>query len=166
MPNIIHKGDALELIHGQLSIGQALPHFIGVGLELEEVSLQSYSNQSLLISFAPSVDTLVCQKQMIEFNKRAEQYEGKVIFISADLPFAQNRFSVSHGIDNIVVLSDFRYHHSKHFGMYINSGALIGLCARAFIVCDSDHIITGIQFADDIAAELNYSLIVDDNESQ
>jgi len=70
------------------------------------------------------------------------------------LPFAQERFCVSHGIDNLTVLSDYKY---SSFG--INYGLLIkelNLLARAIIILDGNNIVRYIQICKEITDAPDY----------
>src|SRR3546814_17380120 len=68
-----------------------------------------------------------------QFNQRAASLDHTVVLcISADLPFAQQRFCGAEGIDKVVMLSMMRDRHfAKDYGVLLEDGPLAGLTARA-----------------------------------
>ncbi len=88
----------------------------------------------------PSIDTNVCATSVRKFNEKATGLENtKVLCISKDLPFAQQRFVNDEELNNVTNLSDFRDgNFGKNYGVEMTSGALRGLHSRAVIVLDED----------------------------
>ncbi|MCF3863677.1 redoxin family protein, partial [Salmonella enterica subsp. enterica serovar Weltevreden] len=66
-----------------------------------------------------------------------------VLWVSADLPFAQSRFCGAVGLSNVITLSTLSNNEFlKNYGVEIVYGPLTGLAARAFIVLDeNDNVI-------------------------
>ncbi|HMP32300.1 MAG TPA: isoaspartyl peptidase/L-asparaginase, partial [Saprospiraceae bacterium] len=85
-----------------------------------------------------SLDTPICAKIMERFNEIATHDPNiLVLCVSADLPFAQNRFCSSKHLDNIEPVSVFRHtSFGKDYGVLITDGPLRGLLARAIIALD------------------------------
>lgn len=159
MTTVKFQGNPVKLKNTLVKVGDSLPNFVGVDGELKEVDLASLRGQKLVINFAPSLDTPTCQQQLREFSKRAANSNAKVIFITADLPFAQGRFCEQEGIEDVVTLSDFRHKHAVNFGLEIADTFLAGLCARAVIVTDENLTVQHVELVDEIAEEPNYDNI-------
>src|SRR3546814_1282712 len=71
---------------------QARP-FTLVGKDLADVSLSAFKGKRKLLNIFPSVDTGVCATALRRFNELASKPANAVVLgISADLPFAQERF--------------------------------------------------------------------------
>jgi len=79
-----------------------------------------------VINSVPSLDTPICAMQTRRFNQEAAGLGDnvKVLVISMDLPFAQQRFCATEGIANLETLSD---HRDAAFGTAY--GLLIKDCA-------------------------------------
>lgn len=84
-----------------------------------------------------------------------------VLCISRDLPFAQSRFCVAEGIDNVITLSDFRLHSSfgRDYGVLMTEGQLSGLLARAVVVIDEEGKIVYTELVPEISQELDYESV-------
>lgn len=123
------------------ALGTKCPEFDLITKELNTVRLSDYSGKKLVLNIFPSVDTGVCSASVRTFNQHASSYSDTVILcISRDLPFAQARFCAADGLDDVVVLSDFKTgQFGRDYGVEIESGAFAGLHARAVIVTDSEH---------------------------
>ena len=122
-------------------LGTKCPEFDLITKELNSVRLSDYSGKKLVLNIFPSVDTGVCSASVRTFNQHASSHIDTVILcISRDLPFAQARFCAADGLDDVVVLSDFKTgQFGRDYGVEIESGAFAGLHARAVIVTDSEH---------------------------
>ena len=123
------------------ALGTKCPEFDLITKELNTVRLSDYSGKKLVLNIFPSVDTGVCSASVRTFNQHASSHSDTVILcISRDLPFAQARFCAADGLDDVVVLSDFKTgQFGRDYGVEIESGAFTGLHARAVIVTDSEH---------------------------
>ena len=106
----------------------------------------------------PSVDTGVCAISVKTFNeKTASLTNTKVLCISRDLPFAQNRFCGAENIENVLTLSDFTNgSFGKDYGLTIIDGALANLHSRCIVVLDESHKIIHTEQVDEITSEPNY----------
>ena len=80
-----------------------------------------------------------------------------VLVVSADLPFAQNRFCATEGLNNVITLSTLRgrdFH--KDFGVMITDVPLAGLTARAVIVLDENDVVLYSELVPEIQQEPDY----------
>ncbi|MEQ1663678.1 MAG: thiol peroxidase, partial [Thiobacillus sp.] len=79
-----------------------------------------------------------------------------VIVVSADLPFAQNRFCSAEA-PNVVTLSTMRGGEFKRsYGVDITSGPLAGVTARAVVVLDENNKVLHAELVPEIKQEPDY----------
>lgn len=138
-------------------VGSAAPDFLLVGVDLTEKTLASFAGKKKILTINPSYDTAVCQAAARAFNQRAAGLKNVVVLVvSADLPFAQKRFCVAEGLDQVVPLSTFRGSFLSDYGVEVMDGALKGLAARAIVVLDENDKVVHTELVPDIAQEPNY----------
>ena len=138
--------------------GQSAPDFSLVGADLADVSLKNYAGKRKVLNIFPSLDTPTCAVSVRTFNKHASSLANTVVLcISADLPFAQNRFCGAEGLANVVTLSTMRGHiFMQDYGVALRSGPLAGVCARAVIVLDGNNRVLHSELAPEIKNEPDY----------
>ncbi len=148
-----------------ISIGGNFPRpgdmahsFMLVDKELKDVSLSHFWGRRKILNIVPSLDTPVCATSTRRFNALASELPNTVVLVvSADLPFAQNRFCGAEGLDKVITLSTMRgrdFH--KDYGVMIMDPPLSGLTARAVIVLDErDHVVHS-ELVSEIEKEPNY----------
>ena len=154
---ITFKGQLYHLAGRSIEIDTLAPNFRVCTHDSEEKQLPDYKDKIKVITTFLSLDTSVCQKQVKEFNKRATQLSKDIVVlcISKDLPFAQKRFCAAEGIEDVHVLSDYKY---TSFG--INYGVLIkemNLLSRAVLIIDKSEIVRYIQQVDENSQLPDYS---------
>lgn len=138
------------------AVGSTAPDFTLVKTDLSEGKLSSYSGKKILNIF-PSIDTGVCQKSVRTFHERAQSLPGvTVLNISADLPFAHNRFCGAEGIKNAESLSTFRSNFGDQYGVKLVDGPLAGLLARSVLVLDEQNKVLHAELVPEIAQEPDY----------
>jgi thiol peroxidase len=138
--------------------GDRAPDFSLTTKELKDIGLGEYAGKRKVLNIVPSLDTPVCAKSTREFNQKAGSVANAVVLVvSADLPFAMNRFCSTEGLENVVTLSTFRGRdfHGK-YGVDITDGALRGLTARAVVVLDPDNKVVYSQLVPEIKQEPDY----------
>lgn len=127
--------------------------------DLKDVGLDEYAGKRKVLNIVPSLDTSTCAKSTREFNQRAGSITNAVVLvISADLPFAMNRFCTTEGLDNVVTLSTFRgrdFH--ANYGVDITDSPLRGLTARAVVVLDENNKVLHSQLVAEIKQEPDYA---------
>ena len=140
------------------AVGQIAPAFTLVDKDLKDVALQSYAGKRKVLNIVPSLDTAVCATSTRKFNEAASKLDNTVVLvISADLPFAMNRFCVAEGLENVVTLSLMRGRDfMRNYGVKIADTALAGVTARAVLVLDETNHILHAELVDDITHEPNY----------
>jgi thiol peroxidase len=87
----------------------------------------------------------------------ASKTDAVALVISADLPFASDRFCKAEGIGNVVNLSMMRSKSfGKDYGVLIEDGPLAGITARAVIVLDAANKVVYTQLVPEITQEPDY----------
>lgn len=162
--NITFKGNPVTLAGAFIVAGDKAPNFSLVKNDLSEYTLEDADGQFLILNIFPSLDTGVCAATVRQFNKMAATLpDVTVLCISKDLPFAQNRFCVSEGIDRVITLSDFRPTSSfgEEYGVLITNGPMRGLLARAVIVINPKRKVIFSELVSEITHEPNYDAVLD-----
>ena len=138
--------------------GSVAPSFTLTDAALNDKTLADYAGKRKLLSIVPSLDTEVCAKSSIAFDQAAKDYPNVAfLVISADLPFAQQRFCKEKGLDNVQTLSMMRNKNfAKDYGVLIQDGPLAGITARAVLVLDEENNIIHQQLVGEITEEPDY----------
>ncbi len=148
-------GKPLTLLGAPLAAGDKAPQPMMVGNDLSPVALGEVVGRPRVINCIPSVDTKVCDKQTRHFDKLVSELKTPVelVTVSADLPFAQGRYSKEHGLAH-QLLSDYR---ETEFG--IAYGVLIKelrLLARAVFVVAPGGRLAYVEYVSELATEPDY----------
>lgn len=146
-------------------IGTTAPEFTLLDQSLQCRSLADFSSQAKLIYTVPSLDTQVCAKstrklveQLTSMTDPAADSTPVILLISADLPFAQQRFNKQYKLDKAVFLSLHRDSaFGRNYGLLINDGPLEGLLARALLVLDRNNIVCHTELVAEIGDEPDFS---------
>jgi thioredoxin-dependent peroxiredoxin len=153
------RGTPVETVGDLPPVGDIAPDFSLATIGLEDI--QRPEGKRVVLNIFPSVDTGVCAASVRRFNELAASLDDTtVICVSADLPFALNRFCGAEGIDNVLVTSTFRSHFGEDYGVQLENGAFRGLLARAVVVIDAEGIITHTQVVPTIGQEPDYDAAV------
>ncbi len=158
MAKITFKGNEIETVGSLPEIGAAAPEFTLVKTDLSQVSLKDYRGKKVILNIFPSIDTDVCAASTRRFNSEAGNHANSVVLcVSADLPFAHNRFCEAEGLKNVIPLSVFRSaDFGKNYGQTITSGPLTGLLARAVVVVNPGGKVKYTEQVAEIGQEPNY----------
>lgn len=152
----IARGGVPTQTNGELpAVGSKAPGFVLTNGELNDVGLDDFAGKKKILYIVPSLDTPTCARTTLRFNEAATRLQNTLILIaSADLPFAQQRFCVDKGTDNIVPLSMMRNRNfAKDYGVLIQDGPLTGITARALLVLDETNTVTYSELVGDIRDE-------------
>lgn len=138
--------------------GQTAQPFSLVGKDLADVALASFSGKRKVLNIFPSIDTPTCATSVRKFNQSASGLSNTVVLcISADLPFAQNRFCGAEGLSNVLTLSTMRgAEFLETYGVAIKSGPLAGVAARAVVVLDEHNKVLHSELVPEIKSEPDY----------
>lgn len=138
MVQITFKKNPVTLPNKEVKVGDQAPEFTVLSTGLEPVTLQDTAGKIRLVSVVPSLDTGVCSDQTKRFSDEAASLGDnvEVLTISADLPFAQKRWTEINKVDAITTLSD---HRDLSFGeAYGVTMQELRLLARSIFVIDEN----------------------------
>ena len=148
-------GTPVHLTGDLPATGSPAPVYRLTGSDLGD--LERDPERATVLNIFPSVDTGVCASSVRRFNELAAgQPEVSVVCVSADLPFAQQRFCGAEGIEHVVMGSSFRSDFGTDFGVTMVDGAFRGLLARSVVVLDRDGTVLYTQLVEEIGLEPDY----------
>lgn len=153
------KGNAVQLDGTLIAKGNTAPQFSLVKNDLSNFTLDDCKGKRVIMNIFPSIDTGVCATSVRKFNLLAASLPDTIVLcISRDLPFAQGRFCGAEGIENVVVLSDFRRTNTfgTDYGLQMADGPLAGLLARAVVVVAPDGKVSHVELVPEITTEPDY----------
>ena len=158
MSTVKLKGNPVNLLGDFPKVGQSAPAFTLVDKDLKDVALGNFAGKRKVLNIVPSLDTAVCATSTRKFNEAASKLNNTVVLvISADLPFAMNRFCVAEGLTNVVTLSLMRGREfMRNYGVEIADSGLRGVAARAVVVLDENDKVTYTELVPEITQEPNY----------
>lgn len=138
----LEKTNKFSLSGEGIKVGDYMPSIQLVTSELKPFDTSSNNKSVKIYSVLTSVDTPVCVQQAIDLDKYFSENQAdlngiELFAISADTPFAQQRFLKDHDLQGITYLSD----SSKHqFGLKTGSQIeQLGLLTRSIIVVDKSN---------------------------
>jgi thiol peroxidase len=140
------------------AVGSQISDFELVAIDLSTKSLSDFRDKKLVLNIFPSVNTGVCATSVRQFNTEASELDNTaVLCVSRDLPFAQDQFCAAEGLENVVMLSDFKTgKFGKDNGLMFTSGGFDGLLSRSVIVTDASGKIVFTEQVSETADEPNY----------
>jgi thioredoxin-dependent peroxiredoxin len=149
------RGNPVALSGPELKVGDKAPDFQVVNSSLQKVSLADTGSGVRIFSVVPSLDTPVCDAQTKRFEEEATKLPSLAVYtLSMDLPFAQQRWCGTFGVDHVVMLSD---HLSGNFGE--NYGTLIPdvrIESRAIFVLDSSNRLIHVEYVKEVGKHPDY----------
>ncbi len=158
MHSIVYEGTKYQT-YGELpAVGSHAPDISLVNTVLQDVSFANFTGVRKVLNIFPSIDTPVCAKSVIVFNKIAESHDDiAMLMISCDLPFAHARFHREHSLKHVVGLSAIRNAgFGQNYGVQIIEGPLAGMFARAVVVLDENNTVVHREQVEDIGDEPDY----------
>lgn len=157
MASITFQGKPIHTSGELPAVGKAAPDYTLVCNKLTEVNLKTYAGKKKILNILPSLDTPTCAMSTRKFNEKASSMKNTVVLvISADLPFAQNRFCTAEGLKDVIPLSCFRSSFATDYGVLLTDSILAGLTARAIVVIDEQDQVIYTELVAEIADEPNY----------
>ena len=139
------------------------PDFKLTKSDFSTVSLADYEDYNLILNIFPSIDTGTCSQSVRQFNQEAANLKGaKVLCISKDLPFAQNRFCGAEGIENVEMLSDYKTgNFGKDYGVTLIDSAFDSLLSRSVVVINKEGNVVYTEQVQEIGDEPNYEAAIE-----
>ena len=157
MSTITFHGDTINTNGTLPNVGDNLQDFTLVAGDLSEKDLSDFKGKNVILNIFPSVNTGVCATSVRKFNEAASKLNNTVVLcISKDLPFAQSQFCAAEGIENVVMLSDFRSNVGENYGVEMIDGPLKGLLSRSIIVVDPEGKVIYTEQVAEVTEEPNY----------
>lgn len=157
MATTAFEGTPVQTVGDLPAVGSAAPDFTVAGRDLSDVTKEEFAGKRVVLNIFPSLDTGVCAASVREFNKRVTRLDNaEVLCISADLPFAAERFCVAEGVKNVYTGSVFKSDFGKDYGVEMTDGPLVGLLARSVIVLDADGTVLYSEVVPEIKQEPDY----------
>jgi thiol peroxidase len=140
MANITLGGTPVETVGNLPKVGSKAPDFKLTAIDLSTKTMADFAGHNLVLNIFPSVNTGVCATSVRTFNEKAAALDHtKVLCISRDLPFAQDQFCAAEGIENVVMLSDFKTgKFGTDYGVTFKTGGFEGLHSRCIVVVNKD----------------------------
>jgi thiol peroxidase len=140
------------------TVGSSAPEIKLVDTRLRNASLNNWSGKRKIMNIFVSIDTPVCAKSVIEFDRLVAEHEDvAVLMISRDLPFTHARFQKEHGLEHVAGLSAIRHAgFGENYGVEIVDGPLAGMFCRAVVVVDENNTVVHTQQLNDILTEPDY----------
>ena len=158
MATIKHDNATYRTVGELPAVGSRAPDVSLVNTKLQDVTLANFMGMRKVFNIFVSIDTEVCAKSVIEFDRLAEgQDDVAMLMVSYDLPFAHQRFQEANKLENVVGLSAIRHAgFGENYGVQILDGPLAGMFARAVVVMDENNTVVHHEHIEDIATEPNY----------
>lgn len=159
---VTFHGQQMTLLGSKLKLGDKAPDVRVINQDLTPVlPLEQSKGKIRLFLTVPSLDTPVCACETSKFSENLKTIDSEmmdsvsVFLISADLPFAQNRWRKAEGIENITMLSDYRsMDFARNWGLLIQD---LGLLARAVYVIDPKGLVIYSEIVSELTDEPDYS---------
>lgn len=163
METINLNGQSVHTYGTMPQVGDKCPHFSLVKNDLTVVTDEDFVGKKLILNIFPSLDTKTCAMTVRRFNMQAANLDNTVVLaVSADLPFAAERFCATENIENVITLSTYRNpQFGRCMGLEMIDGALQGLLARAVFVVDEERYITHCQLVRNVSHEPDYQSALD-----
>jgi len=157
MATVTVNGDPIETIGELPAVGSQAPGFTLVKSDMSEISLSDLAGKNVILNIFLSLDTDVCANSVRHFNEAASKLDNTVVLcVSADLPFAHDRFCGAEGLDNVVTGSVFRNpEFGKDYGVTITTGPA-GLLSRSVVVIDDSGKVIYTEQVPETVNEPNY----------
>lgn len=154
--DITFGGDKVTLEGKEIKVGDMAPSFKAVNKDLSDFNSEDLKGKIVVYSVAPSIDTPVCALQATTFNEEATNLSDdvKIVTVTVDLPFAQERFCSVKGIDNADIVSDYRYKEfGQKFGFMMEE---LQLLARGVVIVDRDGKVAYVEYVPEVTDDVNF----------
>lgn len=154
-------GTVMNLLEQQVKVGDKAPNFTATRQDLSDYKLEDDLGKVVILSVVPSIDTGVCSIQTSKFNDEASKLSEdiKIVTVSLDLPFAQERFCAAKGIDKAEVVSDYKEREfGKKYGFLIDE---LKLLSRGIVIVDKEGIIQYVEYVEEVTNEVDFTSALD-----
>lgn len=158
MTQITLQGNPIETIGALPAVTTKAPDFTLTRQDLSDASLSDFAGMTVVLNIFVSLDTSICAASVRRFNTEASNLDNTVVLcVSADLPFAHQRFCEAEGLEKVIPLSVFRSpDFGKDYGVTITTGPLTGLLSRAIVIIDQNGNIAYTEQVPEIAQDPDF----------
>ena len=158
MATITLGGKEVHTLGSLPDIGSAAPDVELVDSKLGRARISDFKGQKVLMNIFPSVNTGVCSNSVRKFNEQAAGLPNSVVLcISKDLPFTQDQFCAAEGIENVVMLSDYRDgRFGQAYQLTMTDGGFEALLSRCVIILDAEGVVRYTKQVPEIGQEPDY----------
>lgn len=146
-----------------LQAGEQAPTFKLYSSEKEEVSLDQFKGQNVVLLFFPMAFTSVCTDELCHIRDSIADYNNlnaKVVGISVDSPFTLEKFKGEQEL-NFPLLSDFNKEASRAYDAIYEDFVLgmKGVSKRAAFVIDGDGVVRHAEVLDNAGNLPNFEAV-------
>lgn len=158
MPSFRYENATYRTFGELPAVGSRAPDVSLVNTKLQNATLANWLGIRKIMNIVLSIDTEVCAKSAIEFDRRVKNLtDVAVLNVSYDLPFAYRRFLEKHELEHIIGLSAIRHEgFGENYGVLIVDGPFAGMFARAVVVLDENNTVVHQQQLEDLNNEPDY----------
>lgn len=149
-------GNEVNLVGKEIKVGDMAPEFKAVNLDLSDFNSKDNLGKVVVYSVVPSIDTGVCSIQTTNFNEEAGKLgdDVRIVTVSVDLPFAQERFCSAKGIENSTIVSDYRWKDfGNKYGFLIDE---LQLLTRGIVIVDKEGKVAYVEYVPEVTNEVNF----------
>lgn len=152
---ITFAGNDVNLLGKEIKVSNKAPEFKATKNDLSVFDSKENEGNVIVYSVAPSLDTSVCALQAKRFNQEASKLENvKIVTITEDLPFAQARFCSNEGIENTIMVSDYKDREfGEKYGFLMEENKLL---ARGVVIVDKEGIVRYVQYVPEVTNEVDF----------
>lgn len=151
------KGNPVHTVGELPKVGTPAPSFKLTKTDLTDLTNADLAGQRVVLNIFHSLDTATCATSVRRFNEIASSLANTtVVCVSADLPFALNRFCGAEGLDKVLPASTFRSDFGTAYGVQMLDGKLAGLMARSVVVFDEHGTVMYSKLGDELSEEPDY----------
>ena len=156
---ITFQGSPLTLVGTQIKVGDLFPNFTVTKNDLSPLTLADTNGVRIFLT-VPSIDTPVCDLEVMTFNNRASEIPGVSVYtVSMDLPFAQGRWCGANAVEVVETVSDYKARSfANATGTLIEALALL---TRAAFVVDAAGKVVHVQYLEEITEQPNFDAILE-----
>lgn len=160
MATIALNGSSVHTCGILPTVGHATPPFSLTRTDFRDITSVDLEGKRVLLSVFPSLDTATCAKSVQTFNAlTADLTDAVLLCVSMDLPFAQDLFCGTRGLERAIPASAFRHpEFGQAFGLTLVDGPLRGLLARAVVALDENGTVVHTELVPELAQEPDYDL--------
>lgn len=152
---ITFAGNDVNLLGKEIKVSDKAPEFKATKNDLSVFDSKENEGNIVVYSVAPSLDTSVCALQAKRFNQEASKLDNvKIVTITEDLPFAQARFCSNEGIENTIMVSDYKDREfGEKYGFLMEENKLL---ARGVVIVDKEGIVRYVEYVPEVTNEVDF----------